>query len=286
MGEEARGRLVTVPSRPIRAVVLGNSCALQVCTRSLESADRPYADRLRKHLGADGREAEVMNRSTWMGTVRDGVRDWPRTVWAQWPDLVVVHYGVNESRTRLIPPVIHRFAWTFDRADGRIEMRIAEHLQGMWPRLIRFAARYDREGIPAHMSARRFGEQLDRLVGQTVVHTNAVCVVVDLNPPNEHLLRTAGGAYPRRRERLQREIERVVASQPRTAVVHLADIVHELHDMKAAFPDGIHLSPRAHQVLAKRIAVAYAHIRQRSPDAERKGESAESPHGPSSGVEQ
>lgn len=263
---------MTASARPTRAVVLGNSCGLQVCTRDLRLGHLPYSELLREHLTTASGAAEVFNESTWLGTVRSAVREWPRTVWARWPDLVVIHQGINEARSRLIPPFVHRLAWTFDRTDTRIEGRLVGHLHGAWPRMTRLAARYDRAFIPAHMSVRRYGEQLERLVSQTVVHTNAVCVVIDLNPVNDLLLRSAGGAYATRRDRLQREIERVAASRAGVGVVSLEDVQQELGSSKEAFPDGIHLSPLGHEAVARRIGELYRTLRpSRDRDDSRGG---------------
>lgn len=253
-------RQTAVPSAPVRVTVLGNSCSLEVCSRELRPGDAPYPELLRSLLAADGIWAEVANHSTWMGTVRDAVRDWQAAVWAAWPDLVVVHHGINEARSALIPRRVHNMTWTLDLTDGRFETFVVPRLRSRWRAFGNLTARWDRPYVPSHLSARRYGKQMARVVGQTVVHTTAVCVLVGLNPVNDVMLRT-GGAYPVRRERLMNELERIAEARPRTALVKLEDIESEIGDSRLTFPDGIHLSPVGHRLLAERIAELYRELR-------------------------
>ena len=216
----------------------------------------PYAELLRDLLARNGLAADVANHSTWMGTARDAVRDWPVAVWAAWPDLVVIHHGVNEARSLILPPFLHRTAWTFDRSDRRAERHLINRLRGAWPRLGRMASRWDHARIPGHLAPTRFGQQMARVVAQTTAHTQAVCVVIGLNPVNDILLRL-GGEYPTRRARLMEQLENVVSSRPRVEMVRLEEIEAEVGDSRRTFPDGIHLSPLAHRLVAHRIAELY-----------------------------
>lgn len=244
---------------PVRVSVLGNSCALQVCARKLEPADLPYPALLRTTLSRGGTPAHVANHSKWLGSVRDAVRDWPNAVWASWPDLVVVHHGLNEARSLLIPPFVHRVVWSLDRSDRPVADRLVGRLRDNWSRLARAAEHWDGHAVPGHMSVARFANQLNRVVSQTVVHTNAVCVLIDIHPVNEYL-RLLGGAYEYRRARLQVELERVSRQNDRVGVVSLEEVQDQLGGSKAAFPDGIHLSPQAHSLVAKRITDLYREL--------------------------
>src|SRR5947199_9085775 len=119
-----------------------------------------------------------------MGTVRDAVREWPAKVWASWPDLVVVHHGINEARSSLIPRRVHNMTWTMDRTDGRFESFVVPRIQSRWKAWGPLTKRWDRPFIPSHLSAGRYEAQMARLVGNTVVHTSAACVLIGLNPVN------------------------------------------------------------------------------------------------------
>ncbi|MGN6473722.1 MAG: SGNH/GDSL hydrolase family protein [Mycobacteriales bacterium] len=253
-GREAAG--------PARVTVLGNSCSLQVCSRELVPGDAPYPELLRSLLAVDGVRAEVANHSIWMGTARDAVRDWQVAVWAAWPDLVVLHHGINEARSSLIPRRVHNMTWTLDIPDGRVQRFLVPRIKARWRAMGELVARWDRPFIPSHVSPRRFADYMARVVGQTTVHTTAVCIVIGLNPVNDVMLR-AGGAYPVRREEMMRDLESIVAKQPQSALIRREDVQDEIGDSKRTFPDGIHLSPLGHRVLAERIANTYRELRAR-----------------------
>jgi lysophospholipase L1-like esterase len=247
--------------RPVRISVLGNSCSLQVCARNLEADDLPYPELLRASLSNDGQSADVVNYSKWMGNVRDAVRDWPTAVWARWPDLVIVQHGLNEARSMLIPPYIHKMIWTLDRSDRRTSSRVVEKLKHHWGDISRTVARWDRPSVPGHLSVDRFAQQMNRVVGQTVAHTRAVCVIIDAQPVNDHL-RLLGGAYDFRRARLNAVLATVSRDNQRVGLVRLEEIQNELGGSKTAFPDGIHLSPAAHQAVARRVSQLFFELRE------------------------
>lgn len=249
-----------LPTAPVRVTVLGNSCSLQVCSHELQPGDAPYPELLRSSLAVDGVRAEVANHSIWMGTARDAVRDWQVAVWAAWPDLVVIHHGINEARSSLIPRRVHNMTWTLDPSGSRFERFVVPRVKRRWRLWGELTARWDRPFVPSHVSPRRYAEHMSRVVGQTVVHTTAVCVVIGMNPVNDVMLR-AGGAYPVRRERMMSDLERIVTERPRSALIRLEDLQDEIGDSKRTFPDGIHLSPLGHELLAKRIAAAYRDLR-------------------------
>jgi lysophospholipase L1-like esterase len=156
----------------------------------------------------------------------------------------------------LIPPFLHKMVWTLDSSDRRARRRFVEKLQHRWGDISRTVAAWDRPSVPGHLSPERFANQMNRVVSQTIAHTRAVVVIIDVHPVNDYL-RVLGDAYEFRRERLQTELEKVAQNKRRVGLLRLEEVQHEVGGSKDTFPDGIHLSPAAHRVLAQRIAQLY-----------------------------
>jgi hypothetical protein len=156
----------------------------------------------------------------------------------------------------LLPPMMHHSAWKLHEGRNKIDRAFGRWSRKHWSRLLWLPERHDSPRIPGHLRPSEFGTHLTRILNNTRHFTNAMTVVVDVHPPNRHLLRL-GSAYPVRREKLQRVLAEVVAERERVAIVRLAELEEELGGSSSAFPDGIHLSPNAHRLLGEKIATAY-----------------------------
>lgn len=256
---------------PLRVVVLANSVGLYVCTRDLYIDEPPYPLRLADELAVDGVPAEVLSRGKVMGMVKDGVRDWERSVFDNWPHLVVINYGIQETYPMFFPNRVHQQAWALGRGDGPLDVRMTAFLRRRWS-LVQWASnRLDRPWLRGQMSAKRYTRQFRRLVDNTLRWTAASVVVVGMHEPNFRMMKLSG-AYPVRRERLQRMmIETVEQRQPRVGFVDIQRVLDEIDpdDFEKSLPDGLHLVPEGHRILARLIAEEYRAIQARRAEAER-----------------
>jgi len=257
----------TPPTTPLRAVVLANSVGLMVCSRSHATQGGAYPHHLPEALAVGGQPAEVWSFAKVMGMVDDGVRDWERAVFTTWPHLVVINYGIQETYPIFFPKPVHQQAWGLSRTDRPVDRAMTSLLQTRW-RWIQWASnRLDHEWWRGQVSITRFGHQFRRLVDLTLTWTAASVVVVGMHEPNVRMMKLSG-AYPHRRERLQRIMLETVEAHPRAGFVDIQRVVDAVDptDFQTALPDGLHLVPEGHRVLAGLIAEEYYAIQSRLGD--------------------
>lgn len=235
--------------------------ALQVRSKVFEPGDAPYPMLLADLLSVDGVRAEVLNASRVLGMAEDGVQLWQRAVYANWPDLVVVHYGIEETYPGFFPKWVHHKAWSFTRTDGAIDRTISDAIRRRWKTVLRASNRLDRPWMPGQMSVRRFRHQFRRIVNQSLDLTAAKVIVVGPNPPNFQVMKLSG-AYPEKRATLEVIMQDTVSGRPRGGYIDMQRVIDEIDpdDFAAALPDGLHLAAKGHRVLARMIADEYWQI--------------------------
>jgi len=246
---------------PLRVVVLGNSDALQVASRDLRPDEGPYPILLSRMLAVDGVPADVRNVSRVMGMVEHGVQDWERFAWTHWPHLVVLQYGVQECYPGFFPPRLHRRAWALQRTDRPIDLRLNGFLQAHWSWVQWASNRLDRPWIRGQMSFARFQRQYNRLVDLNLTWSGAVVIAIGMHPPNFRMMKLSG-AYPQRRVRMEQAIQAAVSESPRCGYIDFQAVLDGVSDdFQQVMPDGLHLVPEGHRVLAQQIVEKYHEIR-------------------------
>jgi hypothetical protein len=248
----------------LRAVVFAPSIGQQVCSRHLDPEQGPYPTLLAETLAVDGVRADVRNASMGLGMVYDAVQAWERNAFTHWPHLVVLQYGIGEAYPAFIPRWLHMKAWGVARTDGPFDRRINGFMQKRWGWFQKLSTRLDRPWMPGKLSVRRFRDQFRRLVLYSLNWTGAVVVVIGPHPPNFRLMKLTG-AYPAKRAKFEQIMKEIVEKHPRCGYIDFQRVQDAIDpdDFQKTLPDGLHLVPEAHRILAQYIADEYREIKAR-----------------------
>lgn len=244
-------------SRRLSVVVFGNSLSiLQVPSRT-RHADGTYGEVLRDLLEASGVGVDLHLEGRWFDFVPRGLRRYEESLRAHAPDVVIVHYGINEAQPWLAPVWLIAHLMSNRRATTRSARWYRAHVT---PPAWRALRRYRRWAAPRvglrtwQTTPDRFAASMRSLIHGLRYELRPLVLVIDLAPPTAILERALPGMHARHAV-IQRALAEVVSgfADPDVRLVRLSDLVGELGE-HAALPDGIHLHPQAHRRLGEVLA--------------------------------
>jgi lysophospholipase L1-like esterase len=251
----------------MRVVVLGNSVPILTVPARPTRADGTYGEVLERRLRDQGIDAEVDNHSRLFELLHEGGPRFRRELAATLPDVLVLHYGVLELQPNVVPYQLVRHLTREDR--GGRGLPGAWRRRGVpvvWPR-VRAYQRWAsaRAGTRTwRLPPKRFAAELDHLVS-VARGARALVLVVDVHRPNERLEHFMPGIE--RRWALYQDVLREVVDRrddPGVRLVEASKIVDEL-DPADRSPDGLHLTPTAHRLVAARLADEIVQYREEHP---------------------
>lgn len=242
--------------RPLSVVVFGNSLpVLQMPARSGPESG-VYLEVLADRLAAAGVPVTPHLEARWFDFLVDGMRDYQSRVRAHLPDVLIVHYGLNEYQPWLVPVwVIRHFLRQNDavvRPARLYRSRVAPTLWRQVRNFRRWAA--PRAGMRTWQTTpHRFAGHLARLIQMIRWEMAPLVLVLDIDEPGELLEHFLPGVAARR-EVFQQAIEQVVAGadHPDVRVVRISEITSAMG--AAAMPDAMHYTAAAHRAIGERLA--------------------------------
>lgn len=242
------------PARPLRVVVIGNSCVFLTVPAADGVDDDPYPGHLRELLHERGIEATVVVHSQWHTTVKEALPRFETWVRDELPDLVVVNLGIVDAQARVLPTWLLRNTMTWLPGQGAVAHR---YRQRVVPRLrdpVRGWQRFWGGRVGPRWSRVRpavFQRSMARLLQLCARQCNAHVLVMDIDAPNDRLLHFMPGLTDRV-DRYNAILERVVAREGGATLLRTSQVVAP--DPEGLLPDGIHRSATGHRLVAVALA--------------------------------
>jgi lysophospholipase L1-like esterase len=224
----------------VRVLVAGNSVALHVAPHRERREDGSYVDLLRRELEAiGGRVSSVAQQSNMID--EDDLQFMTHVQRAD-PDVVILHYGVNEAAPRILPKRL--WMWLKGpQAYSRFKSGLRRVEAKLEPTLIRWTRAGGWIG-PAEFG-RRLAYKLDLVRKEAAART----LVVNIGPPSERMETLLPG-MGRAVDRYNAVIEQVCRDRG-AGVVDAWGLVKEAGiDIQ---PDGCHFTAEGHRQLFGKV---------------------------------
>lgn len=244
------------PARPLRVVVIGNSCVFLTVPAADGVDDDCYPGWLRELLHQRGVEATVAVHSQWHSTVKEALPKFESWVRDELPDVVIVNFGIVDAQARVLPTWLLRNTMTWLPGQGAVAHRYRKRVV---PRLrpgVRGWQRFWAGRVGPRWSRVRpavFQRSMARLLQLCARQCNAQVVVLDIERANEVLLHWMPGLQ-NRVDRYNGILERVVAGDTSGRATLLRTSAVAAADPERLLPDGIHWSAEGHRLVAELIA--------------------------------
>ena len=244
------------PGRPLRVVVIGNSCVFLTVPAAYGVDDDSYPGWLRELLHQRGVEATVAVHSQWHTTVKEALPKFEPWVRDELPDVVIVNLGIVDAQARVLPTWLLRNTMTWLPGQGAVASRYRRKVAPLLRPRVRAWQRYWAGRVGPRWSRVRpsvFERSMARLLHLCARQCNAHAIVLDIDPPNDVLLSWMPG-LDERVERYNAILSRVVGPDPDgpATLLRTSEVVAAAPDL--LLPDGIHRSAAGHRAVAERIA--------------------------------
>jgi hypothetical protein len=239
--------------RRLRVVVAGGSVSLFVVPRGGRQ-EGTYGELLPALLGPDGLEVHVRHTGQWFDLVSDLRQRYEHGVRNQFPDVLVLNYGMGESQPNVVPTWAARHFQSWDRSSHPAAVAYRTHLADRtWGRLREVQRRTSR--WPTYrLSPERYVAELRKVVTMARDETGCLVLLLDLDPPGPRWEHWVPGMRERW-ELFQQAQDRFVQEQadPLVRAVRVNQHVAE-HGFEVLLPDGIHRSALGHRLTAEALA--------------------------------
>jgi len=228
----------------LRILVFGHSGSLALRPPRQSRQEGTYVDLLRRHVTEScGADAAVVNLALRSNMVNQDDLRFTCDIQRHDPDVVVLHYGVNECAPRVLPRPI--WMWLHGFADqGWLRRRLGSWLMPMEVLLMRLVS------CGGWLSAAKFERCLRFKIAS--VRKEAACrvLVVNIGPPNERYRRMLPGI-----ERQVLRFNEVIARVAAESGALLMDVqgMVTAGGLEQLQPDGCHLSAEGHRQLFEMI---------------------------------
>lgn len=245
--------------RTWKILILGNSMPITVARSSRQ--DVTYGEALEVQLREAGHDVSVRNAGRWFDQIDRGFHRFMERERTRFPDVLILHYGFNECRPRVVPPtllqhVVRMRFHTYDQGvtrAGRAYRRVAA--PPLWEavrRYQRFAA--DKAGQRTwRMAPQRFVWEMERLV-RYAREERMLVLVADINPPGPKMRHFVPG-MEQRWARYQGLLRDLVAGfdDADVRLVPVSQVIDEMGVGLAVY-DEMHFTPAAHRRVAEMLA--------------------------------
>jgi hypothetical protein len=233
----------------VKVVVAGSSASQFVVPRA-SRADATYGELLPELLAGHGIDATVQQTGQWYGTIRDLRRDYERAVRTQFPDVLVLNYGMAECQPNVPPLWFVRHVYSWNRSSHPLAVGYRRRLlEPLW-KATRGIQRPTASWAPHRISPKRFTAELKRVITMTRDETAALVVLVEIDPPGPRVEHW----WPGLSDRVKRYngLLHDLAGES-VVVVDTARHVTE-HGFEQVLPDGLHRSPFGHRLTAELLS--------------------------------
>lgn len=242
--------------RPLSVVVFGNSLPILQMPLRPDRESGVYLEILADRLAEEGVPVAAHLEGRWFDFLVDGMRDYQTRVRSHMPDVLIVHYGLNEYQPWIVPVWLIRH---FLRQRDAVVQPARAYRKHVAPRLWRKVRNFRRWASP-HVGLRtwqttphRFGGHLARLIRLARAEMAPLVLILDIDEPGELLQHFLPG-LSERREVYQRTLEQVVreADDPDVRLVRVSEVTKALGPR--SMPDGMHYTAEAHRAIGERLA--------------------------------
>jgi lysophospholipase L1-like esterase len=234
----------------VKLVVAGSSAAQFLVPPRSRRADGTYGELLPGLLAEQGISAEVQQTGQWYGTIRDLRRDYERAVRSQFPDVLVLNYGMAECQPNIPPLWFVRHVYSWNRSTHPVAQGYRKRLLEPSWRALRHLQPATSSWAPHRISPRRFVAELRQVITMTQDETGALVLLVEVDPPGPNVERWWPGLTERvaRYNGLLHELagENVVVADTARHVTE--------HGFDQVLPDGLHRNPLGHRLTAEALS--------------------------------
>ena len=242
------------PGRPLRVVVIGNSCVFLSVPAPTGLDDDAYPGWLEEALLDRGVTARVVVHSQWHTTIKEALPRFEPWVRDELPDLVIANFGIVDAQARVLPTWLLRNTMTWLPGQGGVARRYRTRLVPRLRPRVRGWQRFWAGRVGPRWSRVRpsvFERSMARLLELNVRQCAAYTMVLDIDPPNDVLLSWMPG-LDERVDRYNAILEKVVRNARAAALVRTSEVIAP--DPERLLPDGIHRSVEGHRLVAERLA--------------------------------
>lgn len=242
------------PGRPLSVVVLGNSLTVLSVPPRTGPDDGLYAEVLRDRLVDAGVPTRVVLEGRWFDFAKDALRRYEPAVRRHLPDVLVLHYGLNESQPWLVPvPLVRHLITTHRVATRSGRAYRAKVAEPVWA-TVRAYRRWASSQVGTRTwqtTPDRFAGTMTQLVRVARSDLLPLVLIVDVDPPGALLEHFLPGMAARHAV-VQGVLRRVVDSfgDPEVRLVPSSQITA----VEGATYDGMHYSPLGHRLLGEALA--------------------------------
>ena len=251
---------MTEPERlPLRVLVKGASTVVYTSWMSGPRTDFAWPRVIERELYAAGYPAEVRCTARPSEPTRFGVRSWVDEVLAWSPDVIILHYGHQETIHVFLPRILERHVNSLETRPGALRTFYRKRItKPGWRRLAQLQGLVDRV-LPHNLLAYKrtqVSKELERYISRVRTVASPLILVPTIPPP--------GSAYDRwfpgmadRVVAMNETLRQTVAAfdDPDIRMFPLREVVMPLvPEGEEAAPDGGHLTPPLHQAVGEAMA--------------------------------
>ena len=242
--------------RPLSVVTLGNSVPSLMMPARTDRGEGTYSEVLADVLTGEGVPTVPHVSSEWFGFLTKSRKHYPELVRARVPDVIILHFGVNELQPWLAPVWLLKHLMTYGAATTR---PARAYRQLLAPRLWKVLRGYRRRIAPLvglrtwQTTPRRFRNALHRLLLQSRLDGQPLVLVLDIETPTDILRHFLPGIDERHRI-YQELLEEVVTNldDPEVRLVRVSEVAGGI--AIGAAPDGMHYTAVGHRLIGEHLA--------------------------------
>jgi hypothetical protein len=251
---------MTEPERlPLRVLVKGASTVMYTSWMSGPRSDLAWPRVLERELLAAGYPAEVRCTAHPSEPTRFAIHTWVDEVLTWSPDVIILHYGHQETIHVILPRVLERYANSLEARPGAIRVAFRTRvIRPMWRGLAHLQSVIDRT-LPYTLLSykpKRVAAELERYISRVRTVASPLILVPDLPPPGRAYDRWFPGMGARVLA-MNDTLRALVAKldDPNVRMFSIRAVIEPLvPEGEDAAPDGGHLTPPLHQAVGEGLA--------------------------------
>jgi lysophospholipase L1-like esterase len=239
---------------PLSVVIAGNSETVMVVPARSRRTDGTASEQLGPLLEEAGIPADVTNIGQWFSTIVELRRRYEHSLRNQFPDVVVLQFGLIESQPNVVPTWLSRNLQGWNRSSHPVAIGYHEQIgRRAWKLLREVQRQACLHDVPTYrLSPARYERELQRLITMIRDEIGSLVLVMDIDPCGDRVQHWIPNMRERQ-DRYQAIQQRVVDGFDDNVrlVEHSKTIAPtQLTELK---PDGIHRSAAGHRRTAQMI---------------------------------
>lgn len=244
--------------RPLQVVVAGNSASLFVVPARSTRAEGTYGELLPALL--PGLDVRVAHTGRWYDRVDQLRARYEEAVRNHFPDVLVLHYGMAECQSGLVPWRVARHFLHWDQGQSAAALGYRRAVARPTWSVLREAQRRASAHAPQRphkLGPERFARELEKVVTMVRAEVRPLVLVVDVDPPGprvDHWLPGTTARAARWNALLAETVDRLRRTHGDEVRLVRASQDVDPADVEALQPDGLHRNAAGHRLLAERVA--------------------------------